>query len=64
MIVALCKLSGKRNDTLVLHLLVLWQMQTVYARSNRLLRIFHGCNIKVLIELGRSLIMWLVLLYK
>ena len=30
------------------------QMRTLYARSNRLLRIFHGSNTKVLIELGRS----------
>ena len=29
-------------------------MRTLYARSNRLLRIFQGCNTKVLIELGRS----------
>ena len=29
-------------------------MITLYARLNRLLRIFHGCNTKVLIELGRS----------
>ena len=33
---------------------ILRQMRTLYARSNRLLRIFHGCNTKVLIELGRS----------
>ena len=29
-------------------------MRTLYARSNRLLGICHGCNTKVLIELGRS----------
>ena len=33
---------------------ILRQMRTLYARSNRLLRIFHGCSTKVLIELGRS----------
>ena len=33
---------------------ILRQMRTLYARSNRLLRIFHGSNTKVLIELGRS----------
>ena len=31
---------------------ILRQMRTLYARSNRLLRIFHSCNTKVLIELG------------
>ena len=30
------------------------QMRTLYARSNRLLRIFHDCNTKVMIELGRG----------
>ena len=30
---------------------ILRQMRTLYARSNRLLGIFHGCNTKVLIEL-------------
>ena len=29
-------------------------MRTLYARLNKLLSIFHGCNTKVLIELGRS----------
>ena len=33
---------------------ILRQMRTLYARSNRLLRIVHYCNTKVLIELGRS----------
>ena len=33
---------------------ILKQMRTIYARSNRLLRIFLGCTIMVLIELGRS----------
>ena len=33
---------------------ILRQMRTLYARSNRLLRIFHGCDTKVLIELRRS----------
>ena len=33
---------------------ILRQMRTLYARSNRLLRKFHGYNTKVLIELGRS----------
>ena len=30
------------------------QMRTLYARSNRIVRIFHNCSTKVLIELGRS----------
>ena len=29
-------------------------MQTLYARSNMLLKLIHSCNTKVLIELGRS----------
>ena len=29
-------------------------MRTLYARSNRLVGIFHGCNTTVPIELGRS----------
>ena len=33
---------------------ILRQMRTLYARSNRLLRIFHDCDTKVLIELRRS----------
>ena len=33
---------------------ILRQMRTLYARSNRLLRIFHGCSTKVLIELRGS----------
>ena len=33
---------------------MLRQMRTLYARSNRIIRIFHNCNTKVLIELGRS----------
>ena len=30
------------------------QMRTLYARSNRIIRVFHNCSSKVLIELGRS----------
>ena len=33
---------------------ILRQMRTLYGRQNKLLRIFHGCNTKVLIEVGRS----------
>ena len=33
---------------------ILRQMRTLYALSNKLLRIFHDCNTKVLFELGRS----------
>ena len=33
---------------------ILRQMRILHARSNRILRIFHGCNTKVLIALGRS----------
>ena len=33
---------------------MLRQMRTLYARSNRIIRIFHYCITKVLIELGRS----------
>ena len=33
---------------------MLRQMLALYACSNRLLRIFHGCNTKVPIEFGRS----------
>ena len=33
---------------------MLRQMRTLYARSNRIVRIFHNCSTKVLIELGRS----------
>ena len=33
---------------------MLRQMQILYARSNRLLRIFYGCSDTVLIELGRN----------
>ena len=33
---------------------MLRQMRTLYARSNRLLRIFHSCNTNVLNELERS----------
>ena len=32
---------------------MLRQMRTLYARSNRIIRIFHNCT-KVLIELGRN----------
>ena len=41
-------------DPFVRMLLILRQMRTLYARSNRLLRIFHSCSTKVLIGLGRS----------
>ena len=44
--------AGAHKDDNDIH--VLRQMRTLYARSNMLLRIFHGCNTKVLIELGRS----------
>ena len=33
---------------------MLRQMSTLYVRSNRIIRIFHNCSRKVLIELGRS----------
>ena len=33
---------------------MLRQMRTLYARSNRIIRIFHNCSTKVLIKLGRS----------
>ena len=33
---------------------MLRQMRTFYARSNRIIRMFHTCGTKVLIELGRS----------
>ena len=33
---------------------MLRQMRTLYARSNRINRIFHNCSNKVLIELRRS----------
>ena len=33
---------------------MLRQMRTLYARSNRIVRIFHSCSTKVLIELGRN----------
>ena len=33
---------------------ILRQMRTLYARSNRIIRIFHNCSTKALIELGRS----------
>ena len=33
---------------------MLRQMRTLYARSNRIVRIFHNSSTKVLIELGRS----------
>ena len=32
---------------------MLRQMRTLYARSNRIIRICHNCSAKVLIELGR-----------
>ena len=33
---------------------MLRQMRTLYARSNRIINIFHKCSTKVLIEFGRS----------
>ena len=33
---------------------MLRQMRMLYARSNRLVRLFHSCSRNVLIELGRS----------
>ena len=33
---------------------MLRQMRTLYARSNRIIRMFHNSSVKVLIELGRS----------
>ena len=33
---------------------ILRQMTMLYARSNRLVRLFHSCNTDVLLELGRS----------
>ena len=33
---------------------MLRQMRTLYAPSNRIIRIFHNCSAKVLIELGKS----------
>ena len=33
---------------------MLRQMRTLYARSNRIIRIFHNCSTKVLTEQGRS----------
>ena len=33
---------------------MLRQIRTLYARSNRIVRMFHNCSTEVLIELGRS----------
>ena len=33
---------------------MLRQMRALYARSNRIIRIFHNCSANLLIELGRS----------
>ena len=33
------------------------QMRTLYARSNRIVKIFHNCSTKVLIEHGRSFLL-------
>ena len=33
---------------------MLRQMKTLYTRSTRIIRIFHNCSTKVLIEFGRS----------
>ena len=30
------------------------RMRTLYARSDRIIRIFHNCSTKVLVELGRN----------
>ena len=42
--------SGHKDDSDMLR-----QMRMLYARSNRLARLFHSCSRNVLIELGRSL---------
>ena len=34
------------------------QMRMLYARSNRLVRLFHSCSRNVLLELGRSFVVY------
>ena len=39
---------------------ILRQMRTLYARSNKLLRIFHCCNTKVLLSLEEATVAFLL----
>ena len=45
--------SSHKDDNYILRQM---RMLHVYARSNRLVRLFHSCNTDVLLELGRSFV--------